>query len=146
MTIKNNLTPKQIEGAKKFKRFFKHENLIDMDMVEYFSTNSSIEEDFETPAHEFFTRNFGNFSDLNTIIPITKHVEKSQSIVQRFLDVFDYVLLDDAFNYYNNVLIDSLYQIEKNGLHVDFEMFKRKFEKGKIFEFPTLLASFDWPK
>ena len=93
-----------VYGKKRFKRFLDSESIIDIDMVEYFYRNQPIEDDFETPAHEFFTRQFGNFNNLNTIIPITKHIEKSQAICQRFLDVYDYFQEDKSFKKYNNLI------------------------------------------
>ena len=101
-------------------------------MVEYFYNNQPIEDDFETPAHEFFTRNFGNFNNLNTIIPISKHIEKAQAISQRFLDVYDYFKEDAAFDKYNNLILDSLYQIEQNGLFTNYEQFKTKFNEDLV--------------
>ena len=121
-----------VYNKKRFKRFLDTDNLIDMSMVEYFYNNQSIEDDFETTAHEFFTRNFGNFSNLNTIIPITKHIEKAQSICQRFLDVYDYFQNDESFQKYNNLILDSLFQIEKNGLYANYEQFKKKFNEQFI--------------
>jgi DNA polymerase I-like protein with 3'-5' exonuclease and polymerase domains len=105
-----------------------------MSMVEYFYNNQPIEDDFETPAHEFFTRNFGNFNNLNTIIPISKHIEKSQAISQRFLDVFDFYQNDTAFEKYNVLMLDSLQQIEQNGLFVNYEQFKKKFTEHLIHD------------
>jgi hypothetical protein len=121
-----------VYNKKRFKRFLDTPNLIDMSMVEYFYNNQSIEDDFETTAHEFFTRNFGNFSNLNTIIPITKHIEKAQAIAQRFLNVYDYFQNDESFQKYNELILDSLFQIEKNGLFANYEQFKKKFNEQFI--------------
>lgn len=121
-------------NKKKFMKFLDRPNLIDMSMVEYFQKNQSIDDDFDTTAHEFFTRNFGNFSDLNTIIPITKHLEKCQLITQRFLDVYEFYHHDEAFNFYNTVVLDSLRKIEMNGLYTDPLLYKMKFEKGKLYQ------------
>jgi hypothetical protein len=120
-------------NKKKFMKFLDSNNLIDMSMVQYFQTNQSIDDDFDTPAHEFFTSHFGNFSNLNTIIPITKHLEKCQLIAQRFLDVYDYYHHDEAFEFYNSIVLDSLRKIEMNGLYTNTELYKEKFEKAKLF-------------
>ena len=123
-----------IYNKKRFKKFLNTNNLIDMSMVEYFYNNQPIEDDFETPAHEFFTRNFGNFNNLNTIIPISKHIEKAQAISQRFLDVFDFYQNDAAFEKYNGLVLDSLQQIEQNGLYANYEQFKKKFTEQSIYD------------
>lgn len=123
-----------VYNKKRFMKTLNRDNLIDMSMVEYFHNNQSIEDDFETPAHEFFTRTFGAFSDINTIIPITKHIEKSQSISNRFLNVFDYYHNDEAFKKYNSLIINNLFQIEQNGLYTNYEQFKKKFPEVKTYD------------
>ena len=123
-----------VYGKKRFKRFLDRPNIIDINLVEYFYNNQSIEDDFETPAHEFFTRTYGNFNNLNAIIPITKHIEKSQAICQRFLNVYDFFQEDASFVKYNNLIIDSLYQIEQNGLFTNYEQFKKKFNDAALYD------------
>jgi hypothetical protein len=119
-----------VYGKKRFKQFLDQTNIIDMNMVEYFYRNQPIEDDFETSAHEFFTRTFGNFNNLNSIIPIAKHIEKAQSITNRFLDVYDSFNEDVAFTKYNELILDSLFQIEQNGLFTNYEQFRKKFNEA----------------
>lgn len=123
-----------VYGKKRFKRFLDQTNIIDMNMVEYFYRNQPIEDDFETPAHEFFTRAFGNFNNLNSIIPIVKHIEKAQAITQRFLDVYDSFNEDSAFTNYNELILDSLFQIERNGLFTNYEQFRKKFSESALYD------------
>jgi hypothetical protein len=123
-----------VYGKKKFKRFLDRKNIIDMNMVEYFHKNQPIEDDFDTPAHEFFTRHFEKFNNLNAIIPITKHIEKGQSIAQRFLDVYDFFHEDAAFTNYNELILDSLAQIEQNGLFAHYDQYKKQFKEAPLYE------------
>jgi hypothetical protein len=123
-----------VYGKKRFKRFLDQDNIIDMNMVEYFYRNQPIEDDFETSAHEFFTRTFGNFNNLNSIIPIVKHIEKAQSITNRFLDVYDSFNEDVAFTKYNELILDSLFQIEQNGLFTNYEQFRKKFNEASLYD------------
>jgi hypothetical protein len=123
-----------VYGKKRFKRFLDQDNIIDMNMVEYFYRNQPIEDEFETSAHEFFTRTFGNFNNLNSIIPIAKHIEKAQSITNRFLDVYDSFNEDVAFTKYNELILDSLFQIEQNGLFTNYEQFRKKFNEASSYD------------
>jgi len=123
-----------VYGKKRFKQFLDQTNIIDMNMVEYFYRNQPIEDDFETSAHEFFTRTFGNFNNLNSIIPIVKHIEKAQSITNRFLDVYDSFNEDAAFTKYNELILDSLFQIEQNGLFTNYEQFRKKFNEAVLYD------------
>ena len=123
-----------VYGKKRFKQFLDRTNIIDMNMVEYFYRNQPIEDDFETSAHEFFTRTFGNFNNLNSIIPIVKHIEKAQSITNRFLDVYDSFNENVSFTKYNELILDSLFQIEQNGLFTNYEQFKKKFNEAVLHD------------
>lgn len=122
-----------VYGKKKFKSISNNSNLIDIDLIEYFYRNQPMEDDFDTPAHEFFTRTIYNFKNLNTIIPISKHIEKSQSITRRFLEVYETFHDNEAFDMYNNLIIDNLFQIEKTGLYVNKDEFFAKFANKSVF-------------
>ena len=121
-----------VYGKKRFKNFLDQPNLIDIDMVEYFHRNKPIDDEFDTPAHEFFTRTVNKFANINTIIPIVKHIERSQAIAQRFLDVYDSFSNDAAFESYNELILDSLYQIEKNGLYANYAQFTEQFPNNVL--------------
>jgi hypothetical protein len=129
-----NLFPKDVKlfvyGKKRFTQFYEHTNVIDASMIEYFQYNHHIEDDFETAAHEFFTRTFGKFSNLNTIIPIAKHIEKGQAIAAMIEAVIENYNPDEAFTKYNDLILNTLSQIEKNGLFTNYELFKRKFPEA----------------
>lgn len=122
-----------VHGKKKFMNFYDCSNLIDIDLVEYFYRNHPIEDEFDTPAHEFYTRTIHQFKNLNTIIPISKHIEKSDAIVTRFLDVYDSVQLNDSFTNYNNLILTNLFKIEKNGLYVKTNEFSELFKSKNVF-------------
>jgi hypothetical protein len=108
-----------VHNKKRFLNFSNRKNLIDIDLIEYFRKNTSIEEDFETTAHEFFLKSFSMFSNLNCIIPIVKHIEKAQSIRNKFLDLFEFIDESESFNRYNQLMIENFHEIEKAGMYVD---------------------------
>ena len=54
------------------------------------------------------------------------------------LDLEIYFQNDESFQKYNELILDSLFQIEKNGLFANYEQFKKKFNEQFIqdnFEF-----------
>jgi hypothetical protein len=123
-----------VYNKKKFIKFFNSTNLIDIDMVEYFIRNQPMEDDFDTNAHEFFTRHFEKFKNLNSIIPITKHIEKSQAIRDRFFDVYDSYQNTESFQKYNELMLSSLQQIEQNGLYTHYDLYKKKFAEAAMYD------------
>lgn len=122
-----------VYDKKRFLKFLNQSNLIDINLIEYFHRNQIIEDDFDTKAHEFFTRSFSKFSNLNCIIPIVKHIEKSRLITEKFLDVYDFYLNDESFKKYNELVLTSLYQIEQNGLYINYENFKKSFSNSAAY-------------
>ena len=101
-------------------------------MVRYFHRNEPMSNEFETYAHEFFARTFPGFQNLNTIIPLTKHIEMCQSIVNAFFNDLDFYQDTPAFKFYNETALNALYEIEKNGLFVRPESMSEYFEKTPI--------------
>lgn len=123
-----------IYGKKRFLHFLKSSNLIDIDLLEYFLRNQPMDDDFETSAHEFFTSKFERFNNLNCIIPVVKHVEKCQKIVSRFLQIYDRVQIDESFNYYNNLVLDSLFELERVGLRIHDEVLQINFPNTAVYD------------
>ena len=110
-------------------------NLIDIDLVKYFETNSAFEDDFDTTAHIWFTRNFRYFKNLNTIIPILKHYERCNSIRNSFLEYYTPGMKEhDVFIKYNDYFTRVFYSIEKNGLHVERETFNKHFIDTQFYD------------
>lgn len=121
-----------VYNKKGFKRFLDSENLIDMDMVRYFHRNEAMPDEFETSAHEFFARTFPGFQNLNTIVPLTKHIEMCQEIVNVFFNDLDFYQNTEAFRFYNDTVLSSLYEIEKNGLFVHNGLANKYFDKTPV--------------
>ena len=115
-------------NKKRFYHFNNQLNIIDIDLVKYFETNSPFEDDYDTTAHEWFTRNFKYFKNLNTIIPIIKHFERCTNIRNSFLEYYTPELLEhSAFLKYNDYFTRNFYEIEKNGLYVNYDTFHKHF-------------------
>jgi len=123
-----------VYNLKRFLSKTNHKNLIDIDLIEYFQRNKSIDDEFDTMAHEHFTRSLERFNNLNNIIPIVKHIERCQAITSKFLEIHDGYVHDDAFDKYNNLIIPNLYNIEKSGLYTNFHQFANKFPNQPSYE------------
>lgn len=123
-----------VHNKKRFTRFLAQDNLIDMDLIEYFYRNQPMSDDFDTTAHEFFERKYHRFKNLNTIIPITKHVERCRNIRDVFFDVYNLLKLDDSFDFYNQTVLNSLQAIERNGIFVDVSKFSEHFPDHTVHD------------
>lgn len=117
-----------VQDRKRFLAFNGADNLFDIDLVKYFETNSSFDDDFDTAAHEWFTRNFKYFKNLNTIIPILKHYERCNNIRNAFLEYYTPGIMEhENFIRYNDHFTRNFYDIEKNGIYVNYDTFKTHF-------------------
>jgi len=124
-----------VSNKKRFFAFNKSDNIIDIDLAKYFETNSPFEEDYDTSAHEWFVRNFKNFKNLNTIIPILKHYERCNNIRNAFLEYYTPDMQEtDAFKKYNDFFIRNFYEIEKNGLYANRDIFTKYFPENQIHD------------
>jgi len=106
------------------KKRFKHhlvnsDKCLDIGLIHYYKNNKNIsEESLITNTHQFYYRKYPTILNVNDIVPLTKHIESCEFIV----DMVNLLLFDfdetESFKYYNNVYIDSLYNIEKEGIYV----------------------------
>lgn len=73
------------------------------------------ESSFDTQAHKFLYQRYSNQSDINRVVPIAKHYEKLEAIVEHFPDVRK-LLSHPAYNLYGKQAVDVFYSIESQGL------------------------------
>lgn len=123
-------------NKKRLLKYCSEDYLIDIDLVNWFYTNTYLDQDYETSTHEFFYRKFEGLSDINIVIPISKHYDKCRKIREQFFNVLDYcpeytLPKDSPYGYYDFIL-KQLYQIESNGLHVDKKLYNNFFEDNLL--------------
>ncbi len=111
-------TPQKVftYDKKKLLHLLQLDNIDDIQMKNYLDKNVPMPiDELTTNAHEHFNRVYWGKSNINCIIPIMKHLEKSRLIVNEISKgVFG--TIQDCFETYNNDVISNLYNIEKNGL------------------------------
>ena len=124
-------------NKKKLLQYSQSNNLIDIDLVQWFYSNTYLDQDYDTPTHDQFYRTYENLSDINIVIPIGKHYDKCKQIREQFFNVLDYFddqtyTLSESYDYYDFIL-RTLYNIEKSGMYVDHKLFNKHFEE-KFYE------------
>ena len=91
-----------------------------MNLLYYLNTGKTLQfNDGETKAHRFFDLQFYRRKNINTIIPIYKHIEKCEYIKNELLKIIEKYEVDDIYSIYNNKVIPNLSHIECNGLHTE---------------------------
>ena len=109
-------TKKYTYDRKKLNHFFKISNVIDVNLLNYMSTGVPLDiEQINTNAHNFFNMRYYKRDNINTIVPVMKHLEKCRKIVKILKDTIE--THNQSVNMsYNDEVLDNLSYIEKNGL------------------------------
>ena len=121
---------------KKLLKYCDKDTLIDIDLVQWYYSNTILEQEYDTPTHEFFYRTFENLTEVNVVIPISKHYDKCKKIRESFFNVLDYFesntyATTKSYDYYD-MICKQLYEIEKSGLFVNHKIYNKHFETNVI--------------
>ena len=74
-------TKKYTYDRKKLNHLVELDNIIDVNLLHYMATNEPLYiEDIDTNAHHFFNMRYYRKDNINTIIPVLKHLEKCRKI------------------------------------------------------------------
>ena len=119
-------------NRKKLLHFLDLDNVIDVSMMSYMRTGKVLELDnLNTTAHDFLNMKFYKKKNINTVIPVLKHIEKCRKIstmLQNNIKKYsEYVNVS-----YNDEILNNLSFIEKNGLMTT---------EGKVFSEYNLYTS-----
>lgn len=135
-TIEEILSPNQglyVLGKKQFMYHYQCEKMFDVDLIHYWNTNKPLDSDStDTKAHDFLYRQLSKYSNANDVIPISKHYERCVRIKKNWINTLDGWKSNKAFEYYNDLVIGSLYNIEKHGLFVDYSRFLETFGRNGL--------------
>lgn len=93
--------------------------LFDINFIEYIDTN-----DISTKCVDFYYSKYVNLSNINCLIPISKHYEESEALFTKVENIIKkHTWLDTAFQFNNSRTTEVFYQIEKNGINLDKKCF-----------------------
>ena len=104
---------------KKLLHFFDWKNTYDVQMNYYLEKNEPlIVDDILTNAHEYFHRKYYGKPNINCIVPIMKHLEWCRNVVDvlKVAGIIGKKETESVYNIYNEDVLESLQQIESNGL------------------------------
>ena len=82
---------------------------------------------FNTPAHQFYDRHLKKRNDINRFIPVSKHYEKWEGI----FDKLNFTLRPEGFDFYNELVTNSFFRIECEGLATNDSEFDKHYPNFK---------------
>ena len=109
-------TKKYTYDRKKLNHLVELDNVIDVNLLHYMATNVPLYiGDIDTNAHHFFNMRYYRRDNINTIVPVLKHLEKCREIAKILKDTVE-KYAEHVKMTYNNDVLDNLSYIEQNGL------------------------------
>jgi hypothetical protein len=110
----------QIIGVKKIN---------DVNLVSYLTDNTIMDaSEYVTPAHFLVRSHSCGLPKVNLAIPLVKHLEAFNNLADDVKKVLHNYEPDIPFTRFNNLIIETLGDIESQGICVDIEKFKHHFE------------------
>ena len=112
-------TKKYTYDKKKLGHLVSVDNVVDVNLLYYMSTNEPLNiDDIETSAHHFFNMKHYRKRNINIIIPVLKHLEYCRKLSKILKGVIENTGDIDNMSYNDNVL-DNLSYIEQNGIQTE---------------------------
>jgi len=123
-----------ILAKKRFTHFYS-DTCYDADMVAWWKTHSMLAlDDTNTVAHDIWNRWWFNETNANNWLPITKHYERCVGMKDKFMTHYNSFEITEEFKTYESMFIDNFYAIERNGLHVDTNIFTESFKTNELID------------
>ncbi len=119
---------KWVFDKKSFIQLLPAKDLLDFNLYNHIEHGKIVDEfSCETTAHKFVYRTKRGCGDLNNVVPILKHKEVFESLCGEFFSV-DTETIDDGYKMENDVVIETLAELESNGIYVNAECFSKHFD------------------
>jgi hypothetical protein len=104
-------------------------DVYDINLCGFLENNEIFElYEFDTSAHDLIRRTSFNLKKINRVIPLMKHLEAFQYFCESAQKIIKEFNIDSGYLGMNSVIIPTLSDIEKNGIYVDRELFKKRFQ------------------
>ena len=115
-------TKKYTYDRKKLNHYIKLTNVIDVNLMNYMNTGHPLDlEQIDTTAHNFLNMRYYKKENINTIVPVMKHLEKCRKIAKILQDIIE--KYNQPVNLsYNDEVLDNLSYIESNGIQSETDI------------------------
>ena len=116
---------------KKAYKYWLNCNLIDVNLFGFINNNEILDE-VECLTENFLKYNYRNINNFNLILPYVIHQRMFDVEIKQIETLGDKDTDNYCFKFFNNVISDTLFEVEKNGLKVDTDVFSKYF-KSKTY-------------
>ena len=129
--IRSNNNKKWVLDKKSFEQMFgKAPNVLDANLLLWMRENETIElSDYDTDAHYLIRKNAAGHDRLNAIIPLMKHKEMFDELADDLTNLVQGYEPDHAFQEFNHWIIETLGELEQQGIHVERNRFRDRYKQ-----------------
>jgi hypothetical protein len=118
---------KWVFDKKSFIQLLPVKNLLDIDLLTHLQKGYIKDKSImETTAHKFIYRTKRECGDLNKVVPLLKHKEVFEKMCKGIIGT-DMNILDEGYEKENEVIIETLAELESNGIYVNADCFSKHF-------------------
>ena len=117
---------------KKTYKYWLNCKLVDVNLFGFIKNNETLEE-CSSATKDYLNRSHRNVNDFNLIVPYISHQECFDDEVELICDLHEVDTDTYCFKFFNDIITDTLYDVEKNGLKVDVDEFKKHF-KSRVYD------------
>lgn len=120
---------KWVLDRKTFRQYLYMANLLDANFVGYLKENTILElPDYDTPAHFLVRSNSFGHGRVNLSIPLMKHLEVFDELADDVAKMLKKFEIDVAYTRFNDLIIGTLGEMEREGIFVQRHLFEQHFE------------------
>jgi len=101
--------------------------LVDVNIFGFIENNETLDE-VSSVCKNFLQSSCRNIKDFNLIVPFVTHQQCFDDEVRQIEDLSGKETDTYCFKFFNDVITDTLYEVEKNGLKIDDDVFKQHFK------------------
>lgn len=116
-----------VNNKKRYKYYLDVENLYDVNLFSFIDTGDILEFKTDFCTTHLRMKHHG-INQFNLIVPYVTHQKEFDKEVDVICDIDDDLIDSYCFKFFNTVASDTLFQIEKNGLSVDKDIFRKYFD------------------
>ena len=128
--IKDEIENRKYKVYVKNKKAYKYWidcNFVDVNLFGFIENNETLD-DISSTCKDYIQNNYHTVKDFNLIVPFVKHQECFDEEVQQIAHLNEKETDTYCFKFFNDVITNTLYDVEKNGLKIDTSLFKQHFK------------------
>ena len=112
---------------KKTYKYWLNCDLYDVNLFGFIKNNEVLSEP-ENTCKNTFSISHNNLKDFNLIVPYVVHQNIFDNEVEQIKELSDEKTDTYCYKFFNNVISETLYHVEKNGIKIDDEVYNKFFE------------------